>query len=78
VIFDPEKRVRLTNDLLHHNVDYTPYEGMQLTGWPEVTLSRGEVIWRDGTFTAARGRGCFLPCALPPPARADGPAASFG
>lgn len=78
VIFDPEKRVRLTNDLLHHNIDYTPYEGMQLTGWPEVTLSRGEVIWRDGTFTAARGRGRFLPCALPPPARADGPAASFG
>jgi dihydropyrimidinase len=69
VIVDPEKRVRLTNDLLHHNVDYTPYEGMEITGWPTVTVSRGEVVWRDGAFAAAKGRGRFMPCALPPAAR---------
>jgi dihydropyrimidinase len=76
-VFDPDKRVRLTNDLLHHNVDYTPYEGMQITGWPAVTLSRGEIVWRDGAFTAAKGRGRFLPCALPAPARAEGSPAAF-
>ena len=77
VIFDPEKHVRLTNDLLHHNVDYTPYEGMQITGWPMVTLSRGEIVWHDGAFTGAKGRGRFLPCALPQPARAEGASAAF-
>jgi dihydropyrimidinase len=77
VVFDPDKRVRLTNDLLHHNVDYTPYEGMQIIGWPAVTLSRGEIVWRDGAFTAAKGRGRFLPCALPAPARAEGSPAAF-
>ena len=78
VIVDPERRVRLTNDLLHHNVDYTPYEGMEITGWPVITLSRGDVVWRDGVFSAAKGRGRFLPCALPPSASAAGPAAAFG
>ena len=30
------------------------------TGWPVATLSRGEVLWRDGAFNAAPGRGRFL------------------
>ena len=29
-IWDPDKEVEITNDILHHNVDYTPYEGMQV------------------------------------------------
>lgn len=74
VVIDPEQRVRLTNDMLHHNVDYTPYEGMEITGWPAVTISRGDVVWRDGAFMGAKGRGRFLPCALPAPARPKGAA----
>ncbi len=34
-IWDPAKRVRLTNATMHHGSDYTPYEGMEVTGWPE-------------------------------------------
>lgn len=74
VVIDPERRVRLTNDLLHHNVDYTPYEGMEITGWPVITVSRGDVVWRDGAFVAPKGRGRFLPCTLPAPARPKGSA----
>ncbi len=62
VIWHPDQPVRLTNASLHHNVDYTPYEGMELTGYPEVTLSRGEVVWQHGTVLAQAGRGEFLPC----------------
>ena len=36
--------------------DYTPYEGWSNTGWPVVTISRGDVIARDGHVTAASGR----------------------
>jgi dihydropyrimidinase len=59
-IWDPEKRVTITNDLLHHEVDYTPYEGRIVTGWPELVMSRGEVVVRDGALLAAPGRGRFL------------------
>ncbi|OQN95972.1 hypothetical protein B0A48_17915 [Cryoendolithus antarcticus] len=39
----------LTNEMLHHNVDYTPYEGKPLTQWPRYTILRGNVMWdRDG------------------------------
>ena len=34
--------------MLHHAVDYTPYEGMRVTGWPVTTLVRGERVWDDG------------------------------
>lgn len=59
-IWDPEKRVRLSNDLLHHNVDYTPFEGLEVQGWPETVLSRGEVVVEDGELKGAPGRGRFL------------------
>ncbi|MFT4037559.1 MAG: dihydropyrimidinase [Thermomicrobiales bacterium] len=36
--------------------DYTPYEGWENTGWPVVTISRGEVIARGGAVLAAPGR----------------------
>jgi dihydropyrimidinase len=36
--------------------DYTPYEGWGNTGWPVVTISRGEVIVRDGRVLAEPGR----------------------
>ncbi|MFJ3056592.1 dihydropyrimidinase [Herbaspirillum sp. NPDC087042] len=68
-IWDPHRQVTVSNAMLHHDVDYTPYEGMQLTGWPVMTISRGEVVWNDGKVTDAFGRGQFLPCGLPDPAR---------
>lgn len=59
-IWDPEKRVTITNELLHHNVDYTPYEGLSVQGWPETVLSRGDVVVADGRLHAEPGRGRFL------------------
>ncbi|MBV8169333.1 MAG: dihydropyrimidinase [Alphaproteobacteria bacterium] len=70
VLWDPARKVTLTNAMLHHNVDYTPYEGMQLTGWPKVTLSRGAVVWNDGEVPGTPGHGQFLRCDLPKPAAA--------
>jgi dihydropyrimidinase len=63
VIWD-EREFVLTNAQLHHEVDYTPYEGMRLRAWPGVTLSRGEVVW-DGAFHPQPGRGELLACGLP-------------
>jgi dihydropyrimidinase len=39
----------LRNVILHHNADYTPYEGRTMKQWPSYTVLRGEVVWdRDG------------------------------
>ncbi len=59
-IWDPEKKVRITKDLVHDLTGYTPYEGRELKGWPVTVLSRGEVIVDDGQLNAERGRGQFL------------------
>ncbi len=59
-IWDPEKRVTIRNDILHHNVDYTPFEGMEVQGWPEIVVSRGDVVVADGALQAAAGRGRFM------------------
>lgn len=68
-IWDAQRRVTIRNELLHHAVDYTPYEGIEVTGWPALTLARGEVVWEEGTFRGTPGRGQFLRCGLPEPAR---------
>jgi dihydropyrimidinase len=60
VIWNTDLDFTLTNDMLHHNVDYTPYEGMQLNAWPHIVLSRGDVVARDGDCPAEPGRGEFL------------------
>lgn len=64
VIWD-EREVALSNALLHHEVDYTPYEGMTLQAWPGLTLARGEVVWDGTDFHPRRGRGELLACGLP-------------
>lgn len=67
VLWDPERRTTIRNEDQHHNMDYTPYEGFEVTGWPVTTLSRGEVVWQDGAVTADPGRGRFIVCDTPGP-----------
>lgn len=38
-IWDPDREVTIANDLLHHNVGSTPYEGVHVRGWPATTIS---------------------------------------
>ena len=65
VIWDPSREVTISNDILHHNVDYTPYEGRKITGWPETVISRGEIVVRDAQLQSQPGRGEFLKCGMP-------------
>ena len=51
----------LTQDLMHHGSDYTPYEGLEVTGWPVTTLVRGRVVFDGGQPVAEAGHGMFLP-----------------
>jgi len=65
VLIDPSVKLTLSYSHLHENTDYTPYEGRQLNGYPIMTLSRGEIIVREGNFIGEKGRGNFLKRGLP-------------
>ncbi len=60
VIFDPEGEVQLSAGALHERVDWSPYEGMAVTGWPRTVVSRGKLIVRDGEYLGRAGQGRFL------------------
>jgi len=61
VIFDPKRRVTIRADHLCTPLDWSPYEGITVTGWPTTTILRGTVIAQDGSFTGKPGTGKFLP-----------------
>jgi dihydropyrimidinase len=56
-IWDADRELTLTHDLLKDGADYTPYEGMQIKGWPVLTMVRGEVVMRDGDVIGPKGFG---------------------
>lgn len=60
VLFDPELEVTISHDRLHDNTDYTPYESHAVTGWPVMTISRGEVVANHGEFLGKAGAGHFV------------------
>jgi len=71
-IWDSTTERTITQSELHDAMDYTPYEGMKVRGWPVVVLSRGEVVSQDGKPVGRLGRGEFLRCEKPDPARPRG------
>jgi dihydropyrimidinase len=72
VLWDANKRETIRQDIMHHGADYTPYEGMAVTGWPVMTVLRGEVAAEDGKVLGAKGAGQFLKRDLSPYARPKG------
>ncbi len=60
VIFDPKKEVTIRHRDMHSRSDYELYEGFQITGWPTMTLSRGEVIVENGKVLGSSGRGKLI------------------
>jgi dihydropyrimidinase len=68
-IWDPDKEVTITQKIMHDAMDYTPYEGRTVKGWPVTTLVRGQPVYENGAFVGERGKGCFLKCDCSPAAR---------
>ena len=63
VVFDPDRveTVSVKNSKTHHmRVDYNLYEGMRVQGFPEVVISRGKIVARDGRFMGTGGTGRYL------------------
>jgi dihydropyrimidinase len=64
VVFNPKRKFTITQEKLHQNVDYTPWEGWEVTGTPEVVFSRGKALARwEGDrmkYVGEPGRGAFV------------------
>lgn len=66
-IWDQDRDITVTYSLLHDRVGYTPYEGMNLRGWPETVVSAGRIIVENETLFAEAGSGRFIPRTPPEP-----------
>ena len=60
VIFDPKRKYTISAKTHHMRVDYSMFEGIQVTGMPDVVLSRGKVVVQRDKFLGRAGQGEFL------------------
>lgn len=56
VVVDPNVVRPLPLEWLKSRAGYSPYVGMELAGWPTLTVLRGEVVYRDGLALPASGK----------------------
>jgi dihydroorotase-like cyclic amidohydrolase len=45
---------------MHSQLDGELLEGFEATGWPAMTISRGEIVVEDRRLLAAPGRGQLI------------------
>lgn len=62
VVFDPGLVRTVTGSMLKSNADYSVYEGRQVTGWPLITIRRGQVVFRDDEVVGQPGSGHVVRC----------------
>jgi dihydropyrimidinase len=60
VVFDPEKRHRISASTQHSKTDYNLFEGTEVTGSPEVVLLRGQVLVEGDSLVAEPGVGRYV------------------
>ena len=60
VIFDAQRKHTISAKTHHMRVDYSMFEGITVTGMPEVVMSRGRVVVEGDQFHGKAGTGSFL------------------
>ena len=60
VVYDPTRTHTISASSHHMDVDYSCYEGWEVTGGADVVLSRGKVIVDGPDWKGAAGDGRFL------------------
>lgn len=61
VIWNPQEMRVVDGSTMHSNAGYSPYDGWEVTGWPELTVSRGEIVARGPKVIGSPGRGRLAP-----------------
>ncbi|MBK9541711.1 MAG: dihydropyrimidinase [Bacteroidetes bacterium] len=60
LIFDPKEKHKISVSTHHMNVDYSAYEGWELTGKCKTTILRGQVAIENGKVRVNKGYGMFV------------------
>jgi dihydropyrimidinase len=60
VIYDPNRTHTISAKTHHMDVDYSCYEGMQVTGAVDVVLSRGRIVVDGEEWLGEKGGGRFV------------------
>jgi len=60
VIFDAGEKHVISAKTHHMRVDYSMFEGIEVTGVPKTVISRGRVVIEKGKFQGRAGAGEFL------------------
>lgn len=61
VLLNPAEERVLSAATLHQHVDYTPFAGMRVRGWPDKVWLRGRPLIDEGRFVGEAGCGRFVP-----------------
>lgn len=60
VVFNPDESHVISAETHHMWVDYSCYEGLEITGKVETVLSRGKTLIDDGSYLGTAGDGRYL------------------
>ncbi|MCD1645537.1 dihydropyrimidinase [Aurantimonas coralicida] len=58
-IWDPAMTRTVRHAEMHDGADYTPYEGLELTGWPTIVVLGGKLMVSDGALVGRKGDGRY-------------------
>jgi dihydropyrimidinase len=61
VIIDLHQKVKLSAQSLHQISDFCVFEGLEVKGYPVLTMLRGNVVVEDGRLVGRAGMGSYLP-----------------
>jgi len=61
VIWDPDLKRTIRNEDQLANARFSIFSGWEVTGWPVITIRRGEVVYQDGKILATAGSGQLAP-----------------
>ena len=65
VIMNQNRKSVIRHEDLHENVDYTPYDGLELDCSIDCVISHGDVIVQDNEYIGGKSRGRFIKRNLP-------------
>ena len=59
-IWDPDVKRSVRAEEMHDNMEFTPYEGMEISGWPTTVIQRGRVVVEGNQLRVEKGAGRFI------------------
>lgn len=60
VVWDPEATRTISAKTHHQNIDFNIFEGRTVKGVPTHTLSRGNLVYKEGDLRAVKGAGKYI------------------